>query len=378
MNFLILIFLLIFIYEIIPFNSKYRNILRKFDLKYDESIDIDTQTNDNNQKVLEFPKFLVTTETLWSSRRKVIKSVASIKYKRQPLKLVKEKVDSKEQDSSSIVTSSIFVALTILIVRFGGRVLLFQLLGIGSLIDDSTNQQIDEFLNYFNSLEGFQFGLFLLAWVIVKGFCIDFAGVGLALSSGILFGGFFQGTLATVLSSSLASLSTFYLSRFKLRDFARNEIEKRPALRAIDRACTNKGFQTVLTLRLSPILPIPIGAYNYIYGASSVSATNFFAGTFLGCIKPYALDCYLGLLAKETLLPQQTIRSDSYFGFTNQDLLLILAVLAITAVGTYAGQLGSSLFQELQAEANLDKNNKVKSIILSIVCNYFNCNYSTL
>ena len=62
----------------------------------------------------------------------------------------------------------------------------------------------------------------------------------------------------------------------------------------MDRACAKEGFKTVFTLRLSPLLPIPIGAYNYLYGATSVSPLDFFAGISLGSVKPYLLDSYLG------------------------------------------------------------------------------------
>lgn len=44
------------------------------------------------------------------------------------------------------------------------------------------------------------------------------------------------------------------------------QLEKRPALRALERVVSDEGFKTVVTLRLAPVLPIPLGAYNY--GAS--------------------------------------------------------------------------------------------------------------
>ena len=82
--------------------------------------------------------------------------------------------------------------------------------------------------------------------------------------------------------------------RYFLREKSEIEIARRPAYRAVDRACAKEGFKTVFTLRLSPLLPIPIGAYNYLYGATSVSPLDFFAGISLGSVKPYLLDSYLG------------------------------------------------------------------------------------
>jgi uncharacterized membrane protein YdjX (TVP38/TMEM64 family) len=151
-------------------------------------------------------------------------------------------------------------------------------------------KQFDDFISFFQSLDQNQsYLIFLFAWFAAKALCIDFAGIALAFSSGILFHGLVPGVIASVSCSSLGCLGVFLISRYLLRDRAREQIDKRPILRAIDRACSTKGFQTVFTLRLSPVLPIPIGAYNYIYGASSVSVIDFLAGTSLGAIKPYLL-----------------------------------------------------------------------------------------
>lgn len=89
--------------------------------------------------------------------------------------------------------------------------------------------------------------------------------------------------------------------RYFLREKSEKEIARRPAYRAVDKACAKEGFKTVFTLRLSPLLPIPIGAYNYLYGVTSVSPLDFIAGISLGSIKPYLLDSYLGKLVSVIL-----------------------------------------------------------------------------
>lgn len=45
--------------------------------------------------------------------------------------------------------------------------------------------------------------------------CVDAATLVLALSSGVLFGGVWQGALISVTFSSIASLVGFFLSRYK-------------------------------------------------------------------------------------------------------------------------------------------------------------------
>lgn len=55
------------------------------------------------------------------------------------------------------------------------------------------------------------------------------------------------------------------------------------------------GFRTVFVLRLAPVIPIPLGAYAYVYGASALDAWSFSLGTLLGSLKPYLVDAYLGM-----------------------------------------------------------------------------------
>jgi hypothetical protein len=93
------------------------------------------------------------------------------------------------------------------------------------------------------------------------------------------------------------------------------------------------------------VLPIPIGAYNYIYGASSVSAVNFLLGITLGSIKPYLFDCYLGLFGKSVLDRE---------GSSEQDVVLAIFVGVILLVGTYASQVATNAWAEIQKEAAIE------------------------
>ena len=53
------------------------------------------------------------------------------------------------------------------------------------------------------------------------------------------------------------------------------------------------GLKAILTLRLAPVLPIPIGLYNYVYGVTNVPYFDFAGGIFLGSLKPYLLDRFV-------------------------------------------------------------------------------------
>ena len=103
----------------------------------------------------------------------------------------------------------------------------------------------------------------------------------------------------------------------------------------------------VFTLRLSPILPIPVAAYNYVYSITSVSTLDFLMGITLGSIKPYLLDCYLGLFGKSILDNPGT-------GFSStEDYVLLGIVTLVIIVGTFAAQLATSTWKEIQNEIKL-------------------------
>lgn len=72
-------------------------------------------------------------------------------------------------------------------------------------------------------------------------------------------------------------------------------------MRSLEQAVTEKGFQTVLALRIAPVIPIPIGAYPYVYGATDMQFVKFAPAMFLGSLKPYAFDAYVGVVGRDTV-----------------------------------------------------------------------------
>ena len=77
------------------------------------------------------------------------------------------------------------------------------------------------------------------------------------------------------------------------------KIANQPVARGLTKVVEEDGFKTVFVLRLSPVLPIPAGSYPYIYGTSKLNPLTFAAGYFLGSMKPYLLDAYLGIFSKQ-------------------------------------------------------------------------------
>jgi len=67
----------------------------------------------------------------------------------------------------------------------------------------------------------------------------------------------------------------------------------------------------------------------------------------------HVLDCYLGLLAKDMILPQQQDDPASALTFSTQDFILLSTVVVVTLVGTYAAQVAEKIWKEIQIESSL-------------------------
>ena len=114
----------------------------------------------------------------------------------------------------------------------------------------------------------------------------------------------------------------------------------------------DEGLKAVLTLRLAPVLPIPLGMYNYVYGISNVKFTDFAGGIFLGSLKPYFLDSYLGYVGKSL------IDGTSDEGGM-QDYVLIGVLGFSVLIGVFASQLAAetwdAILKEQEAEDKAKK-----------------------
>lgn len=125
-------------------------------------------------------------------------------------------------------------------------------------------------------------------------------------------------------------------------------LEEYPALRGIEKVVAKDGLKAILTLRLCPILPIPIGLYNYIYGVTNVPILDFCGGIFLGSLKPYLLDSYLGYFGKSL------IDGTAGDGTGIQDVLLLVALGVSVLIGVFASQLATetwdSVLEEVESE----------------------------
>ena len=181
----------------------------------------------------------------------------------------------KSDSKAALSIAAFFVAAGAVLLRVGGRAALVSTLGLDFANDNpELKENLDTFLNYAASLDTTtEAALFILAWTAVKVFCFDAGGIVLAFASGILFGGVIQGAVFCALAATIGSSVAFGLAKLDtpVRKKALEIVEEYPYLRGIEKVVARDGLKAILVLRLSPILPIPIGMYNYVYGKCMVA-----------------------------------------------------------------------------------------------------------
>lgn len=175
----------------------------------------------------------------------------------------------EKSDAQTAITITAFVvAAGAVALRIGGRAALVSALGLDFATENpELRDGLDNVLNYASTIgTEAELGLFILAWTAVKVFCFDAGGVVLALASGILFGGVWQGAVVSAFSATVGSSVAFGMAKLDtpVRKKALEVVEEYPSLRGIEKVVAKDGLKAILTLRLAPVLPIPIGLYNYV------------------------------------------------------------------------------------------------------------------
>lgn len=163
----------------------------------------------------------------------------------------------------------------------------------------------------------------------------------------VLFGGLWQGALASAVFETLGAACNFAIGRAffadRLREvsiFGGQPIGKASWYKAVARAADTDGLRLVLLLRLAPVLPLPFDSYWYLLGALPVRFEEFAVAHFLGCLKTAFLDASFGMLLLTSVAQnvqeqaQQIVLSETV-GFA------VAAVL----IGTVASRLANDLLE---------------------------------
>ena len=113
---------------------------------------------------------------------------------------------------------------------------------------------------------------------------------------GFIFG-FLPGFLYAIVAIPLAAQGAFEFGRWIARPWVRKKIAHIQRMQSIEVALQEQAFLIVVLTRLSLI--IPFNVLNYAYGATSVRALTYLAGTAVGMLPAIALYVYLGTLARD-------------------------------------------------------------------------------
>jgi uncharacterized membrane protein YdjX (TVP38/TMEM64 family) len=313
--------------------------------------------NDDDKKSMEDARINILRD-----RRKSIRSCLKSAEAVRNLRILQGWVPELDEDGKAIqsdgksaVTLTAFgVAAGAILLRVGGRAALVSAVGLDFVTDNpELKANLDQILEFTDTMDpATKAALFTAAWTVVKVLCVDAGGVALALSSGILFGGVLQGAVASAAAATIGSSVAFSLAKLDtpVRVKALELLEEYPSLRGIEKVVARDGIKAILTLRLAPILPIPLGLYNYVYGVTNVAYLDFAGGIFLGSLKPYLLDSYLGYFGKEIV--------DGTSDASGMQDIILLGVLGVSVlVGVFASQLAGetwdTVLQEVEEEKKL-------------------------
>jgi uncharacterized membrane protein YdjX (TVP38/TMEM64 family) len=287
---------------------------------------------------------------VWKLREGMIRGLFGVlvNWKEDGREEAARKDTTESPSKAAFVASATAVILGTIVLRFGGRAALVSILGLDMMADLGIDDKVDDFVAYANSLGPLTVLGFLGAWIVAKVFLLDFISIGLALSSGVLFGGVIQGALLSSACATAGSLVGFTLSRGLLQERVEGAIAKQPIARGLAKVVNDDGFKTVFVLRLAPIIPaLPLGAYPYIYGASNLTALPFAAGTFLGGLKPYLIDSYVGCFSKQLL--------DGNSMDSAKDTILLVGIGVLVLIGVFATELAGDSWERVQEEVAADE-----------------------
>lgn len=98
------------------------------------------------------------------------------------------------------------------------------------------------------------------------------------------------------LSVAFASALAFLIARHLFRDRIRAFLDRRQKYRAFDKAVAAEGWQVVVLLRLSPI--VPFNLQNYALGATAIPFLQYLGATLVGIVPGIAIYVYFGIFGK--------------------------------------------------------------------------------
>ena len=190
-------------------------------------------------------------------------------------------------------------------------------------------------------------GIAFAAFYIVATVCFVPAAV-LGVGAGFLFGGVW-GSVIAVLCRPLGALVAFLVGRHLARDHVRHWIDDWPKFEAIDRVTDDEPFQTVLLMRIVPILTYNLTSY--VFGLTAVDWKRFFLATFVGVLPGSLFYVYLGVIASDLT---RALTLEEAAPWTEHAATWTITAVAFAALLGYLFWRARKKWKEIMAEDQLE------------------------
>src|SRR5262245_58825858 len=136
-------------------------------------------------------------------------------------------------------------------------------------------------------------GVAVYAVVYVIATVLGLPGSAVTLAAGFVWGPLW-GTAVVSPASVAGAVCAFAIARWVARDFVAERVRRHPRFAAIDEAVGERGFEIVMLLRLSPI--VPFNFLNYALGLTRVRTRDYVVASAIGMLPGTFLYVYLGSL----------------------------------------------------------------------------------
>lgn len=183
------------------------------------------------------------------------------------------------------------------------------------------------------------------------------------LAAGYLFT-VWLGAVVTLVSMYSAACIAFFVGRFLAREWAEEQMEKRPAFRSIDAAVGSNGFYIVFIVTLAPVFPSGLSCY--FFGITNVGLAKYLVGTGLGLTPGTLALTYLGSLMSDLadIYKDPQAMEDS----TSQFLWVVIAVVTTVATLLLLGlATRRTLLQVVQSQTEVTRAAREKEMTLVII-----------
>ncbi|MBI5132481.1 MAG: TVP38/TMEM64 family protein [Rhodopseudomonas palustris] len=161
---------------------------------------------------------------------------------------------------------------------------------------------------------------FLAAIYVVMAF-VPFPRTLLLIGSGAALG---PGALVVILpSTTLGCVLAFLTSRWLIRSWVEQQVQKRKSWRVVAQAIDDEAWQILALLRFWG--PFPNFVQNYLFGLSKIGLLSYTLVTFVFALPQILLYTYLGALGRAALL------DDGSFPYSNV-IAGIVAVVVLSVI----------------------------------------------